>query len=167
MPAAGLGRCGVRPASRAALMVPTPYAGKERTDTGRSRDRRQLKQRERGESRTAPCPPELTALIHAHLDEFGTTPDGRLFVGDRNHQELPKLTVIRVWSHAREAAFVPEVVASPLAKRPYDLRHAAEPQAGPGRAWLGGSRTTWEHAATSDGTTFVVIDGVWPLPRRG
>jgi integrase len=102
-----------------------PYAGSEWTDTGRSRDQRQLKQRERGESRTAPCPPELTALIHAHLDEFGTTSDGRLFVGDRNHQELPKLTVVRVWSRAREAAFTPEVLASPLARRPYDLRHAA------------------------------------------
>ncbi len=102
-----------------------PYAGKEWTDSGKDRDRRQLKQRERGESRTAPCPPELTALLHAHLNEFGTTSDGRLFVGDRNHRELPKLTVVRVWSRAREAAFVPEVVASPLAKRPYDLRHAA------------------------------------------
>src|SRR5215217_852546 len=49
-----------------------PYAGKEWTDTGRSRDRRGLKQRDRGESRTVPCPPELTALIHAHLDEFKT-----------------------------------------------------------------------------------------------
>jgi integrase len=102
-----------------------PYAGKEWTDTGRDRDRRQLKQRERGESRTAPCPPELTALIQVHLDEFGTTPDGRLFVGDRNYQELPKLTVVRVWNRAREVAFTPEVAASPLAKRPYDLRHAA------------------------------------------
>jgi len=67
-----------------------PYAGKEWTDSGQDRDRRQLKQRERGESRAAPCPPELTALLHAHLDEFGTTPDGQLFVGDRNHDELPK-----------------------------------------------------------------------------
>ncbi len=73
-----------------------PYAAKDLTDTGRSRDRRQPKQRERGESRTVPCPPELTALLHAHLDEFGTTPDGRLFVGDRNHKELPKLNVVRV-----------------------------------------------------------------------
>jgi hypothetical protein len=84
-----------------------PYAGKEWTDTGASRDRRQLKQRERGESRTAPCPPELTALIHKHLDEFGTGPDGRLFVGDRNHNELPKLTVVRIWQRARESVFVP------------------------------------------------------------
>jgi integrase len=102
-----------------------PHAGKEWTDTGKNRDRRQLKQRERGESRVAPCPPELTALIHAHLDEFGTTSDGRLFVGDRNHSELPKLTVVRVWKRAREAVFPEELVASPLARRPYDLRHAA------------------------------------------
>jgi integrase len=102
-----------------------PYAGKDWTDTGRDRDRRQLKQRERGESRIAPCPPELTALIHAHLDEFGTTPDGRLFVGDRNRNELPKSTVVGVWDRARKAVFTEDVVATPLAGRPYDLRHAA------------------------------------------
>src|SRR5262245_51663466 len=31
----------------------------------------------------------------------------------------------RVWAEARTLAFTPERVASPLAKRPYDLRHAA------------------------------------------
>ena len=30
----------------------------------------------------------------------------------------------RVWGKDRTAVFVPEVVASPLSKRPYDLRHA-------------------------------------------
>jgi integrase len=30
-----------------------------------------------------------------------------------------------VWARAREAAFTPELVTSPLTKRPYDLRHAA------------------------------------------
>jgi integrase len=102
-----------------------PYAGKEWTDTGRSRDRRQLKQRDRGETRTVPCPPELTALVHEHLDEFGTTADGRLFVGDRNREELPRYTENRIWRQAREVAFTEDVVASPLARRPYDLRHAA------------------------------------------
>lgn len=33
-------------------------------------------------------------------------------------------TYSRVWTLAREAAFTPDVTASPLAKRPYDLRHA-------------------------------------------
>jgi integrase len=31
----------------------------------------------------------------------------------------------RVWAAARVAALSPEEVASPLARRPYDLRHAA------------------------------------------
>lgn len=29
-----------------------------------------------------------------------------------------------VWRRARQAAFTPEVLAGPLAKTPYDLRHA-------------------------------------------
>jgi hypothetical protein len=35
-----------------------PYAGKDWTDTGANRDRRQLKQRPLGEDRTVPCSPE-------------------------------------------------------------------------------------------------------------
>jgi hypothetical protein len=35
------------------------------------------------------------------------------------------MTIGRVWRHARQAAFTPELAASPLAKTPYDLRHAA------------------------------------------
>jgi integrase len=102
-----------------------PYAGKEWTDSGNDRDSRQLKQRARGEVRTVPCPPELTVLLHDHLGLFGTAADGRLFVGERNHTSLPKLTVVRTWRAAREAVFTPDVLATPLAKRPYDLRHAA------------------------------------------
>lgn len=102
-----------------------PYAGKEWTDSGENRDRRHLKQRARGEGRTVPCPPELTALLHKHITSFGTAPDGRLFTGERNHNELPKLTIVRAWKRAREDTFAPEVAASPLARTPYDLRHAA------------------------------------------
>lgn len=102
-----------------------PYAGREWTDTGRDRDDRPLKQRERGETRRVPCPPELTALLHEHLHRFGTAADDRLFVGERNHEALPKLTVVRTWRRAREAVFTPAVLRTPLAKRPYDLRHAA------------------------------------------
>ncbi|WP_199439296.1 tyrosine-type recombinase/integrase [Umezawaea beigongshangensis] len=102
-----------------------PHAGKEWTDSGANRDRRQLKQRARGESRTVPCPPELTALLHSHIRQFGTAADGRLFTGERNGQELPKLTIVRAWQRARTEVFTPEVVATPLAGTPYDLRHAA------------------------------------------
>jgi integrase len=107
------------------LDVVEPYAGREWTDSGENRDRRrQLKQRAIGQGRTVPCCPELTAIIHAHIDEFGFGPDGRLFVGERNGAELPKLTIVRAWKRAREAVFPPEVVASPLVGTPYDLRHA-------------------------------------------
>jgi integrase len=41
-----------------------PYAGRDWTDSGEDRDRRQLTQRARGEIRPGPCPPELTALLH-------------------------------------------------------------------------------------------------------
>jgi len=101
-----------------------PYAGREWTDSGDARDRRQLKQRARGEVRTVPCPPELTALLHWHVGEFGTAPDGRLFAGERNHGELPKLTIVRAWQRARREVFTPEVAATTLAATPYDLRHA-------------------------------------------
>jgi len=102
-----------------------PYAGKEWTDSGNNRDHRQLKQRARGEVRTVPCPPELTALLHEHIRQFGTAPDGRLFFGERNAAELPKLTIVRAWQRARVEVFTADVAATPLARTPYDLRHAA------------------------------------------
>jgi integrase len=74
--------------------------------------------------RVVPCPPELTALLREHLDEHGMTPDGRLFRGVRGGS-LSESLYGRVWAAARSAALTPEEAASPLARRPYDLRHAA------------------------------------------
>ncbi|WP_253258656.1 tyrosine-type recombinase/integrase [Pseudonocardia sp. N23] len=101
----------------------TPHAGAEWTNDGRQRERRPLKNRARGESRTVPCPPELTALLQQHMAAFGTAPDGRLFVGERA-TELPKLTYMRAWRAARRVAFTPEAAATPLGATPYTLRHA-------------------------------------------
>jgi integrase len=102
-----------------------PYAGREWTNSGNNRDERQLKQRARGETRIVPSPPELTALLNDHMDTYGTAADGRLFTGERNTGELPKLTIVRTWRRAREAVFTEEVAATALARTPYDLRHAA------------------------------------------
>ncbi|MEV7622660.1 integrase [Actinoplanes sp. NPDC089786] len=107
------------------LEVAEPHAGKHWTDSGENRDTRQLKQRALGETREVPCPPPLTAILRSHVGEFGLGPGGRLFVGERNKRELPILTINRIWRQARAAVFTPEVVASPLAETPYDLRHAA------------------------------------------
>lgn len=101
----------------------TPHAGKAWTDNGKDRDCRGLKHRERGEGRPVPCPPELTAILREHLDKFGTT-NGRLFRGERG-EEVPLITWNRVWQAARKATFTKDVAATPLATRPYDLRHAA------------------------------------------
>ena len=101
------------------------HAGREWTDSGTNRQRRQLKQRELDDSRSVPCPPELTALLHEHLKIFGTSPDGHLFVGERNKIEMPKQTVNRTWQAARRETFTSEVEATSLGRTPYDLRHAA------------------------------------------
>lgn len=74
-----------------------PHAGREWTNSGENRDDRPLKQREHGTTRHVPCPPPLTQLINQHIKEFGFARNGRLFVGDRNHHELPKGTINRVW----------------------------------------------------------------------
>ena len=66
---------------------------------------------------------EYGAEINA-LSEFGLRPRRSAVVGERNKEELPILTINRIWRQARQAAFIPEVYASPLAETPYDLRHA-------------------------------------------
>ncbi|WP_116952480.1 tyrosine-type recombinase/integrase [Jiangella endophytica] len=106
------------------LEAAKPHAGSDWTDTGMARDSRPLKQRNLGEVRKVPSTPELTALLHHHLATFGTTPDGRLFVGERSTDHLPAFTVFRVWSRAREAVFGSAARRSLIALRPYDLRHA-------------------------------------------
>lgn len=76
-----------------------------------------------------PSPPPLTRILHEHLRRFGVAADGRLFrnlVGG----DLAESTIARVWDKARKAAFTEEEYASPLARRPYDLRHAC------GSTWL-------------------------------
>ena len=101
-----------------------PEAGASWTDGGRRREERQLKHRARGETRVVPYPPALTTLLHSHLDSFGTGPDGLLIRGVRGG-ELAESTYCRVWRKARVTALNAEEAASPLARRPYDLRHAA------------------------------------------
>jgi len=101
-----------------------PTTGAAWGDSGARRDKRGLKHRPRNEVRIVPCAPPLTALIHQHLSAFGTTNDGRLFRGTRGG-DLSDSTYGRIWQEARRHALSPEEAASPLARRPYDLRHAA------------------------------------------
>lgn len=106
------------------LTTSAPSAGRSWSETGTRREPRQLKHRATEEVRVVPSPPDLTALLRAHLDEHGTTPDGRLFRGARGGP-LSESLYGRLWAQARAAALTVDEVASPLARRPYDLRHAA------------------------------------------
>lgn len=101
-----------------------PRSGTWWTDSGSARQRRELKHRPRGETRPVPIHPELVALLSEHLKKFPTGPDGRIFTGPRGGIFNDRAYLL-IFHKARAAAFTPSESASLLARRPYDLRHAA------------------------------------------
>jgi integrase len=92
------------------------------TDNG-ERKARQLKHRARGEVRYTPITPHLAELLQRHLDVYGTGAGGRLFVGPRGGP-MKESVYTDVWQAARRRVFGDEAETSPLARRPYDLRHS-------------------------------------------
>ncbi|MFJ3101783.1 tyrosine-type recombinase/integrase [Streptomyces sp. NPDC086835] len=101
-----------------------PSVGKQWTDSGESHDDRGLKNRPNEDVRRVPIPPQLVAIFREHIDTFGTAHDGRLFFSE-NGGVVSSSTYYRAWQEARTLALPPAAVASPLARRPYDLRHSA------------------------------------------
>lgn len=107
------------------LRKAAPEVGSEWTDSGAAGEERELKHRGVGVGRTVPCSPDLVAALQEHLARHGTAKDGRLFPAMRSDRPLSSSLYGRVWGLARTATFTTEVLTTPLAKRPYDLRHAA------------------------------------------
>jgi integrase len=101
-----------------------PETGRQWSDSDSRRDERELKHRAAGETRRVPVPQALVEILRNHLKEYGTDDEGRLFRGERGGP-LAGVTYTRLWDRARQAALTDEQYASPLARRPYDLRHAA------------------------------------------
>jgi integrase len=62
-------------------------------------------------------------ILAEHLDAFGTAEDGRLF-STSTGGSVSASAVWRIWRAARVVGLSPEHQATPLAGRPYDLRHA-------------------------------------------
>ncbi|HEY5990841.1 MAG TPA: site-specific integrase [Streptosporangiaceae bacterium] len=116
LPARGWGRID--------LAASSPRAGTEWTDDGASREERGLKHRADNETRSIPIPPVLVSMLRAHIARYGTGPGGRLFRTARGGP-LNDTGYGEVWQRARTIALTPAQQASPLARRPYDLRHAA------------------------------------------
>lgn len=109
-------------------------SGRAWTDSGAPGEERGLKHRSRQDTRHVPAHPELVATLRRHLDQFPSGPDGRLFVTRTGKRGIPLAppysnplsmgTAYRVWHKARAEVLSPEQLSSPLARRPYDLRHA-------------------------------------------
>lgn len=95
------------------------------TDSGEVWEERSLKRRPDGAVRVVPIPPQLVDILRGHLDRFGTTADGRLFRGLKDGQPVNPTVYTDAWKRARVIGLSPEQATSPLAGRPYDLRHAA------------------------------------------
>jgi integrase len=81
-----------------------------------------------------PAVPALCALLNHHITHYKPSADGRLFVTRRGPggryvptagQPIPSNSYGKAWRDAREAALTSVQVRSALARRPYDLRHAA------------------------------------------
>ena len=106
------------------LAAAAPRTAVAWTDTCSSHERRGLKHRPDGAIRMVPAPPVLVAMLRAHHAAYGGAPDGRLFPGTRGGP-LSESLYGRAWHSARIRALGPELAASGLARRPYDLRHAA------------------------------------------
>ena len=113
----------------------TPNAGGAWTDSGEANEDRQMKHRGVSDTRPVPASPELVKILREHIETFPTSPNGRLFVTRVGRAGVPLPppfakplsmgTTYRVCAAARAAALTDTEYASPLAKRPYDLRHAA------------------------------------------
>jgi integrase len=128
-----------------------PRTGSAWTSTGRPHEPRGLKHRPDGAVRVVPGPAVLAGMLRQHLLRFGSGPDGGLFRGSRGGM-LSESVYGRVWHTARQAALSPALAASALARRPYDLRHAAL------SLWLNASGAPAEVAARAGNSTRVLHD---------
>jgi integrase len=127
-----------------------PRSGRAWTGDGTSHEQRCLKLRPDGAVRVVPIPPQLLTLLREHIDTRGTAPDGRLFRAARGGI-LHESCYGRTWHTARAAALGPALAATPLARRPYDLRHAAL------SLWLASGAPPAEIAARAGHSTHVLL----------
>lgn len=101
-----------------------PQSTRRWTDSGTTREQRQLKHRARKDTRQIPVPFTLVAILREHVAAYGITRDGRIFCTPTG-ASYGSSACSRVWQEARRLALSPQQQASLLAARPYDLRHAA------------------------------------------
>jgi integrase len=92
----------------------------------------------------------LVQILRRHIEEYGTAADGRLFQTERGGP-IGSTAYTEVWQQARPLALTPEQVRSPMAARPYDLRHAAV------SLWLNGGVSPTEIAKRAGHSVEVLL----------
>jgi integrase len=105
----------------------TQHAGRDWADDREAvLEDRELKHRSKTATRAVPAPPPLVRALRWHIAAYGHTTDGRLFfVPTYGNKPVSKWSHAHAWRQARQSTFTPGQLRSPLAARPYDLRHAA------------------------------------------
>ncbi|MHB6911622.1 tyrosine-type recombinase/integrase [Streptomyces sp. DB-54] len=98
-------------------------AGKEWTDDGAVHEVHSLKRRAATATLPVPIPPQFVRVLRAHIERFGVAPDGQLFRNQAGNY-VDATAYGKTWARAREYLLTCTELASGLAKRPYDLRHA-------------------------------------------
>jgi integrase len=144
--------CWLPPAGwgRITLAKSRPEVNRRWTDSGDAHEERGLKHRATDDVRPVPIPPVLVKILRAHIKEHGVCPDGRIFRSERG-KPVASTAYTEVWQDARLLAFAPEQAASPLAGRPYDLRHAAV------SLWLNGGVSPTEIAKRAGHSVEVLL----------
>lgn len=135
---------------RITLAKSRPEVNARWSDTGQTHEERQLKHRAKADVRPVPIPPVLVRILRTHIEEYGVAADGRLFQTERGGP-IGSTSYTEVWQQARPLALTPEQVASPLAGRPYDLRHAAV------SLWLNGAVSPTEIAERAGHSVEVLL----------
>ncbi len=112
----------------------TVAVGRDWGDGADTAEHRGLKHRAKAATRDVPVPPPLARLLDHHVAEYPPGANGKLFVTRRGPggryvptagQPIPNNTYGKAWRDGRAKVLPPAQQRSPLARRPYDLRHAA------------------------------------------
>jgi integrase len=105
----------------------TQQVGEDWSDSGKSLEDRELRHRAKKATRDVPACPELVRILRHHLREHCRDANGRKFnAAGARVVPVSKSTYLRSpVCQARVVALTPAQQRSPLAHRPYDLRHAA------------------------------------------
>ncbi|MGW3496493.1 hypothetical protein [Streptomyces sp. NPDC001020] len=113
----------------------------------------------------------LVATWREHVATFGAADDGRLFFTEQG-RVIGYTTYHRVWHETQDFALSPALTSTPLAKRPYDLRHSAlstwlcagQPRAVEDQGAAGYGGRTWNTVISGSVLSWTV--GYWPCPAK-